>query len=89
MGPEKVSIPAYRYILSVHSEAFRAMLKPDRMREGITGVVEMPNCTEATVKRMLQYLYTNQITGMDECSLEVRLKCCKKMIFLQIIIGII
>ena len=72
VGPKKASIPAHRLILSAHSEVFRAMLKPDRMREGTTGKVEMPNCTKATVQRLLQYFYTNQITGMDECSVEVR-----------------
>ena len=74
VGPEKVSIPAHRLILSTHSKVFRAMLKPDRMREGITGVVELPSCTEATVKRLLEYLYNNHVTGMDKCSLEVKKK---------------
>ena len=76
VGPGKVSIPAHRIILSAHSEVFCAMLQPVRMREGITGRVEMPNCTEALVQRLLWYFYTNQINGMDECSLEVRLKGC-------------
>ena len=73
VGPEKVSIPAHRTILAAHSEVFRAMLKPDRMREGATGKVEMPNCTEATVQRLLQYCYTTQIS-VEACSLEVRLR---------------
>ena len=67
-----MSIPAHRTILAAHSDVFCAMLKPDRMREGNSGIVELPNCKEATVQRLLQYLYTNQIkNGMDECSLEV------------------
>ena len=71
VGTEKVSIPAHRLILSAHSEVFCAMLKPDGMREGETGIVELPNCTEATVQRLLQYLYINQVCCKDECSLEV------------------
>ena len=71
VGPEKVSILAHRIILSAQSEVFRAMLKPGRMREGNTGVVEIPNYTESTVKRMLLYIYCNTMSEtMKECSFE-------------------
>ena len=40
------------------------------MREGITGVVELPNYKEGTVKRMMEYLYSNSILGLDDCSIE-------------------
>ena len=72
VGPEKVSIPAHRLILSAHSEVFRAMLNPEGMREGQTGVVELPNCNESTVRRFLEYLNSHTISDIDECSLEVR-----------------
>ena len=65
-----MSIPAHRTILSAHSEVFRAMLKPESMREGETGVVELPNYEEGTVKRLLQYFYCNKINEMGDCSLE-------------------
>ena len=47
------------------------MLKPDGMREGETGIIELPNCTESTAKRLLHYLYTNQGGDTKELSLEV------------------
>ena len=68
-----MSIPAHRIFLSAHSEVFRAMLNPEGMREGKTGVVELPNCNESTVQRLLQYLYSNQISDIKDCSLEVRI----------------
>ena len=71
VGPEKVSIPAHRTILTAHSEVFRAMLQPNSMREGETGVVELPNCSESTVKRLLQYFYINEVRNIRQCTLEV------------------
>ena len=72
VGPEKMSIPAHRIILSAHSEVFRAMLN-GLTREGNTGVVDMPNCTERTVRRMMQYMYSNEIRDLSRCPLEVSL----------------
>ncbi len=71
VGPEKVPLLAHRLILTAHSEVFRAMLNPEIKREGETGQIELPNCTENTAKRLLQYLYTNQDGDTEELSLEV------------------
>ena len=71
VGPEEVSIPAHRLILSAHSEVFRAMLNPEGMKEGKTGVVELPNCNESSVKRLLQYFYINKIRDIHQCTVEV------------------
>ncbi|GIY68448.1 speckle-type POZ protein [Caerostris extrusa] len=58
------TFPAHRNILSVRSSVFKAMFSSD-MREKHGDSVDIEDISDYTLKRMLEYLYTADVEGLQ------------------------
>ena len=67
VGDDGQAIRAHKAILSARSEYFRAMFKRG-MAEHSKDVVKVKDYDRVTFGRMLEYLYTNSINDLNECS---------------------
>ena len=66
------SIAAHRAILSARSEYFHAMFRVGGMSESRSGSeaspIHIPSADRASFKRMLEFLYTNTVRDLPDCS---------------------
>lgn len=68
VGEAKDEVKAHRAILSARSEYFAAMFRPGGMSESKQHVIEIAGHDRATFNRMLEFIYTNAVKDLDDCS---------------------
>eukprot|EP00639_Heterosigma_akashiwo_P029124 CAMPEP_0194687990 /NCGR_PEP_ID=MMETSP0295-20121207/16627_1 /TAXON_ID=39354 /ORGANISM="Heterosigma akashiwo, Strain CCMP2393" /LENGTH=316 /DNA_ID=CAMNT_0039576511 /DNA_START=194 /DNA_END=1140 /DNA_ORIENTATION=+ len=65
VGPDPpVEVRAHKAILVARSDCFRAMFRKGGMREAVSNTLRMAEHDAATVRRMLEFLYTNRVAGL-------------------------
>ena len=67
VGPDKHPVPAHKGLLAARSEYFRAMFQPEGMLESARNAIEIPDHHPAAFKRMLEFLYTNDLRDITTC----------------------
>jgi len=68
VGPCKEQVHSHKAILVARGEYFRGVFRRGGMRESETGVVVMEKHNVPTVERMLEFVYTNRVECIKECS---------------------
>ena len=66
-GPKEFLI-AHKVILSARSEYFKAMFRKGGMQESTLSTVEFPSHDPSAFKKMLEYVYSNDVKGIELCS---------------------
>lgn len=69
VGKQRTKIKAHRLILMARSEVFRAMLDRRRggsMRESVEGEIVLEEPGADSVRRMLEYIYTNRVKNLEQ-----------------------
>jgi hypothetical protein len=61
-------VHSHKAILVARGEYFRGVFRRGGMRESETGVVVMEKHNVPTVERMLEFVYTNRVECIKECS---------------------
>jgi hypothetical protein len=68
VGKDRESVEAHKAILVARSDYFHALFRKGGMRESVQGVVEVPQYSPQTFRRMLEHLYTNRVKGLESCA---------------------
>ena len=69
VGKQQTRVKAHRLILMARSEVFRAMLDRRRcgnMRESMEGEIRLEEPGADSVRRMLEYIYTNRVKNLEQ-----------------------
>ncbi|CAM9145278.1 unnamed protein product [Discosporangium mesarthrocarpum] len=64
VGPDRTEVRAHKTHLVARSEYFRRMFRKGAMRESQTNEVGVPHHEEATLRQMLEFVYTNRIKDL-------------------------
>ncbi|KAG5183869.1 BTB/POZ domain-containing protein [Tribonema minus] len=71
VGESRQELRAHKFVLVAHADYFKNMFKPaGGMLEANVGRIDVPDHDVATVRRMLEYFYTNQIADLARCTAE-------------------
>jgi len=68
VGPCKEHVKAHKAILVARGEYFRGLFRKGGMRESETGTMVMEKHNVPTLERMLEFIYTNRVETLKECS---------------------
>lgn len=64
----KEFLNAHKVILSARSDYFKAMFRKGGLQESIKSSVEFPSHEPSAFRRMLEYVYSNDVKGIELCS---------------------
>uniref|UniRef100_A0A7S2W1Z2 BTB domain-containing protein n=1 Tax=Rhizochromulina marina TaxID=1034831 RepID=A0A7S2W1Z2_9STRA len=68
VGPCKDEVRAHKAILVARGDYFKGLFRKGSMRESETNTVAMEKHSVPTLERMLEFIYTNRVEGLKECS---------------------
>lgn len=68
VGPEKEAVAVHKAILSARSEYFKAMFREGGLSESMKDSIEIPSQDKATFCRAMEYIYTNNVHDLRQCS---------------------
>jgi hypothetical protein len=68
VGPLRQEVRAHKAVLVARCDYFSGIFRKGGMRESETNEVHMERVSVPTLERMLEYLYTNRVEQLKDCS---------------------
>lgn len=68
VGPLKQEVKAHKAVLIARCDYFSGIFRKGGLRESETNEVVMERVSVPTLERMLEYLYTNRVEQLKDCS---------------------
>jgi hypothetical protein len=68
VGPCKEHVKAHKAVLVARGDYFKGLFRKGSMRESETNIMTMEKHTVPTLERMLEFMYTNRVDQLKDCS---------------------